>query len=275
MEAPQWIILSLVLILLILIMIRIRAGWAERYTDGYDTGMSMTIGSREVQEDCYVLRQREEGLLAVVADGMGKQYGGKVAANIAVETFQQLFDSWQPFENPNYYFKKAFFSANRRILNAVEESRGSASVAAILIQDHKMYYATVGNVKIGICRNRDLVPVTSGHTIDILAREQYHQGKLTREDAIALLEEHRLYNYVGQDGFREIEYFDEPVTLKKNDQVVLMSDGIYDTISWKEIEQTLEQKQSSQQKAFWLTEKVNQDNRADKDNASVIILERK
>ena len=54
------------------------------------------------------------------------------------------------------------------------------------------------------------------------------EGTITRQQALELLENKRLYNYIGQDGFEEIEFFDTPVRLKEKDIVVLMSDGLYE-----------------------------------------------
>lgn len=275
MEIPHVILICMVICIGILLAWRITMRREGRYAGGYDTGMSMTIGDRELQEDCYAVEPGSEGVLAVLADGMGRQFGGKIAARIAVETFQKLFHSYNSFDNPNYYFNKAFFAANRNILNAVEESRGAASAAAAMVQGDKLYYATVGNVKIAIFRDGDLIPVTAGHTIDRLAQERYNQGRLTREDAISLLEEHRLYNYVGQDSFQEIEYFDEPVRLKKGDYIMLMSDGVYETLSWKQLEECLAGKGSCQEKAYAMVELINQSELPEKDNGSVVILERK
>ena len=47
--------------------------------EGYETGASKTIGSREIQMDYYTIEENENGLLAVLADGMGKEAGGRIA----------------------------------------------------------------------------------------------------------------------------------------------------------------------------------------------------
>ena len=41
--------------------------------EGYETGASKTIGSREIQMDYFTIEENENGLLAVLADGMGKE----------------------------------------------------------------------------------------------------------------------------------------------------------------------------------------------------------
>ena len=273
------IIILIILSFLALLLIFVRMGvdvklpdYARSAAKECECGGSMTIGSREVQEDNFGVSETRHGVMAVLADGMGKHYGGKIASRIAVESFQELFQGYDAFHNPQYYFRKAFQTANKKILSQLDEGRGAASVAAVMIHERKMYYALAGDVKIAVYRKGDLVPVSSGHTIDKLAQEKFKEGKLTRQDAVALLEHHRLYNYVGQDGFRDIEFFDKPITLYGGEIVALMSDGLYDGVSWRSMEECLAQEGSCKEKALELVEFINRKQDDNKDNASVILL---
>lgn len=236
-----------------------------------NVGKCMTIGDREVQEDNFIVLESKSGTLLTLADGMGKAYGGKIASRIAVETFADLFGDYKAFENPQYYFRKAFNAANRAILAKVEEGRGSACVAAALVRGGMLYYALVGNIKIAIFRNGDLVPVSEGHTIDILAKQKYLKGALTKEQALSLLDRHRLYNFVGRDGFKDIEMFSEPLPIRESDTVALMSDGVYETLRWREIEYELSEGKDLQQQAFRIIERVNRSKKPNKDNASIVL----
>lgn len=240
---------------------------------GCEIGASKTIGDREVQEDEYGFTETVDGAMAVLADGMGKHFGGKIAARTAVQVFLDMFEDRNAFYNPQYSFRKAFQGANREILNQLDENQGCASVAAVMIKDRKLYYAVVGNVKIAVFRNSELVPVSSGHTIGMLARQKYEEGKLTRQEAVTLLNHHRLYNFVGQDGFHDVEFFDTPVTLYKGEYVLLMTDGLYETARWKDIEACLEGGEQCQDKAYRIVELVNQCQEEDRDNAAVVLLE--
>ena len=235
-------------------------------------GKCMTIGDREVQEDTVEISVTSAGILAVLADGMGKCCGGKIAGRIAVETFVDFFQDYHACDNPKYFFRKAFNAANRAILNKIEDGRGSTCVAAAVILNHKLYYALVGNSKIAIYRDGDLVPVSEGHTIDVLAKQKYVQGTITKESALSLLDKHRLYNFVGQDGFKDIELLSEPLPLRKNDLVVLMSDGVFEFLRWCEIEDILAKGGSSQKLALEVIEAINRSKKPNKDNASIILI---
>lgn len=272
MSIPYEIILWLTGTLAVLQIINLMIP-EKKQEKGIDIGSCMTIGNREVQEDAFAAMETESGVLAVLADGMGKAYGGRIASRIAVETFTELFLEYNAFDNPQYYFRKAFHCANKEILKALEdERRGAASVACAMIRDGYLYYAVVGNVKICVFRDGDLIPVSTGHTIQALAEEYFKEGKITRQDALAVLENHRLFNYVGQDGFRDIELFDTPISLKEEDIVLLMSDGVHELLAFKELEEVLSGKGSAQEMSFQIIEAVNQHRKTEKDNASIILL---
>ena len=270
---PETILGALCCTVVVLVVLRLLVGRRPRVVAGPDLGASMTIGGREVQEDCYDTLSTPSGLLIVLADGMGKAYGGRIASRLAVETFVDLFRDYNAFDNPQYYFRKAFAVANRAILNALgNERRGAASVCAAMVRDGWLYYAGVGNVKLCVFRKGDLVPLSAGHTLDVLAKQSFRTGRLTREDALVLLENKRLYNYVGQDGFQNVELMDRPIALQQGDIVVLMSDGVYDLLPWREIEEVLSTGRDCQNMAYEIVEKVNQMATENKDNASVVLL---
>ncbi|MDE7184299.1 MAG: SpoIIE family protein phosphatase, partial [Lachnospiraceae bacterium] len=239
----------------------------------FRVGRAMTIGTRQVQEDNYGICQGPDAFLAVLADGMGKNYGGKVSSRIAVETMKDMFTCCQPSENPAYFFQRSFRMANTAILDELDDGRGGASVGAVLIRDNQLYYAVAGNVKVAVYRKGGLVPLSTGHTIDMLAEGKFMEGTITRQQALELLENKRLYNYIGQDAFEEIEFFDTPVRLKEKDIVVLMSDGLYEGTDWKRIEELLAGRGKLQQKAYEIIEAVNTGIQKEKDNASIVLVE--
>lgn len=260
--------------ILILELIKVVAGIQKVQVKKYvDIGKSMTIGNREVQEDQVAAMETGAGTMAVLADGAGQAYGGRIASKIAVDTCVDIFKDYNAFNNPQYYFRKAYNCANKEILKALgDERRGSASVGCVLICQGFLYYALVGNVKICVYREGNLVPVSSGHTVAVLAERKFHEGTISREDALMLLENQRLYNYLGQDGFRDIEFFDAPIRLKRGDIVVLMSDGVYDLLSFKEVERILENADGCQKKAYDIIELINQNSSESKDNAGIVLL---
>lgn len=234
---------------------------------------SLTIGTREVQEDCFCCQENRGVCFLALADGMGEPYGGRIAARTAIHTISDLFGSYNSLDNPQYFFRKSFHAANREILKALDHgAKGTASLATTIVYQNKLFYGLVGNVKVAVYRKGTLVELSVGHTIDRLAQERFTTGVITRSEAIALLENQRLYNYLGQDGYCDLELFDTPVSLLMGDIVVLMTDGLYDLLTVPEIEQILGQNQPCEQMAYAMTQKVNSHPKEEKDNAGIVLL---
>lgn len=277
MNAPGLAILLMSVLLVLLVLCRLVIGICG-HERKCEIGCCKTIGSREIQEDFYQISKTKNGLLAVLADGMGKELGGKIAARKVTEVFAELFGEYNALDHPVYFFQKAFQTANREVLKLFDDGRGSAVASAILLKEGDfvgelptLFYSIVGNVKVAVFRNGDLIPVGTGHTVNVLAENRYFSGDLTREDALAMLHETRVYHYIGRDGFKDIEFYDAPIQLKKNDMVVLMSDGIYEELDWRELEDYLGQRKSCSQIAFEVIEHINR-RQCDTDNACIVLI---
>ena len=113
--------------------------------------------------------------------------------------------------------------------------------------------------------------VTEGQTIDVLARHRYEEGRLSRQTAIRLMEQQRLYNVLGTEEFRDIEFFSKPLQLYDDDIVLLMTDGVSHALKWVDIEKVLERGGTPEEMARHIIEAVDGSTAEDKDNASVLL----
>lgn len=236
---------------------------------GFNFGSAATLGTKTVQQDYFATKQLGTAVLMVLADGNGES--GDAAAKIAVDTFRDLFNDANAANKPQYFFKRSAHSANKIITNTLEERQGETSVAAVVVDDAKFYYMLVGNSRVAVFRDGDLIPVSQGQTVDVLAKHRYFEGKISKRDTLTLLNEHRLYNILGSDTFQDIEIFDKPVTLQKNDLVILMSEGVFNTLTWSEIEDVFCKKLVPQDAATDIISRVNRSPHVEKDNASILI----
>ena len=104
--------------------------------------------------------------------------------------------------------------------------KGRSNVGIMVICIGSISVFILRNVKIAVFRNEELIPLGTGHTVDVLAQDKYVEGVLTREDALSMLQEKRIYNYLGRDGFKEIQFYDKPVRLQEGDVVSVFSNGM-------------------------------------------------
>lgn len=237
-----------------------------------EIGIGQIRGHKEIQADEVQVVETSAGVMAVLADGIGKQNTGRVCAQVAVDTILDRYEPYQVLHNEDYFFKTAFLEANKRIQDTIGERRGGASLGAVFLNNTHLSYALAGNIKIALVRNQELIPLSKGQTLNVLAVDAWKEGKITRQDALWSLEENRLWNYVGMDGFKEIETCTPKICLRNNDIVFMASKGIFEELSWGEIEDILVKPNSVQELADKLTEAANTKESPDKENGSVIVL---
>lgn len=237
-------------------------------------GTATYIGDMEVQADVYHIEKNEAGLLAVLADGFGRDNVGKVASHVAVEACTTIYKQYKKLVNPHYYFKRSFNFANAEVLKYIEDRVGGTSLLTAFICQNQLFYALAGDIQISVFRSGELIPLSEGHTLNKLAGKAYQEGKLTKQKALWTLKEKRLWNYIGQDAFKEIEFYDIPVELKTGDKVVLMTKGVYENIAICDLEYVLgDESHSAQYKADKIITGVQNSGKKNKENASVMIIE--
>lgn len=235
-------------------------------------GISQTNGRREIQADIAMTYTNEAGIMAVLADGIGNQNTGSVCAQLAADTILDRYESYHVLNNPYYFFKSTFAEAHRRIQMTIGERRGGACLAAVFVGRGHLYYAAAGDVRIAIKRRGELIPLNQGQTINVLAAEAYKSGDISRQDAIWSMDEKRVWNYLGMDGFREVELCGLPVRLKQNDTILIASKGIFEELSWGEMEDILLSGVSVQEQAEEMVRKAESKSDPEMDNGSVLLL---
>ena len=209
-----------------------------------EIAQEVTIGYEEIQEDFADIVSTSYGTLAVLADGLGKNEAGRISSIVAVKTIIKMFKEEGNVDKITYFFNKVFKKANHEIVNRVEKDKGGASVLSVIVTNNLLNYALVGDVMLAIFRNKELIKLSSGHSISEVAQKEYYKGKLQKTEALYALKEKKLLYYVGQESFKNIEICESPIELYKNDIVVLMSRGVYEGLRWVEFEEVLGNKKA-------------------------------
>lgn len=231
-----------------------------------------TIGKKEIQADSIGVKQSTAGTLAIIADGIGKENTGRVCTEIVIETMIQAYESYYTLQNPEYFFRSTFLEASKRIQRTIGERKGGASVLVLFINDNTLYYGLAGNIQLAFFRNDELIPISKGQTVKVLAEHAYQEGNLSKKELIWSMEETRLWNYVGMDGFRQIEFCEIPIQLKKGDTILAMTKGIYETLSWQEIENQIREQRKLQILADSIVMEAEKKETDEQENGSVLLL---
>ena len=176
----------------------------------------------------------------IVADGMGGHAAGEVASAMAVETVRQTLEGAKAEIEA---FRKTPSDAGRRGLvqllqNAVLQAhqavyqRGQTetdkqgmgtTLDVVLVAGGEAFVAHVGDSRTYLVRDGRSSQITTDHTVaEVLVIE----GKLTIEEAQVSPLRTILVNAIGVSADVGVEM--AHVTLKKNDRLLLCSDGLHD-----------------------------------------------
>ena len=173
-----------------------------------------------------------EAYLYAVCDGMGGERAGEMASLIAVETLAQ-YQSTDIRRTITGYIQ----NANKLICDEIERNNGVRSgttLALLYIRDNKATAYNIGDSRIYFFRDGDLYLMSEDHTE---AQRLVRMGVISQEEAATHKSRNMLTQHLGifPDEMVIEPFLSEEVKLKKNDIILLCSDGLTDMVSDDEI----------------------------------------
>lgn len=214
-------------------------------------GWQENQGSRKQQQDRMgaVLGsfRGEPALIAILADGMGGMKDGAAfsaaAINYYYESFQDTLDRCQ---DPSMILLSLVYGANRaaHALFNPDKPGGTTLVSALFLDD-KVYTLSVGDSRICFFRKTvrrtryDPLALNREHVLGDTLDERAWLGHISFEDAEDNLFRDSLTSCLGPETIRHVDLQISPIVMQPEDKVVLMSDGVYRTLSESEIAESM------------------------------------
>lgn len=196
------------------------------------------IGKREEQQDAYrivngsdVIRLKNNGLLLVVADGIGGMRGGKEAGVLAVDSLEASFELMDRAGDISRQLCESVLTASERVLGAIGGGGGCTVVACIIYQE-MLYFASVGDSALYLLRNGDLCRLNREQ--NCLQTEYLciiRSGRADPSLADDCKDKTALTQFVGMDGLSELDHLIKPLPLRTGDILLVCSDGVDGSIS--------------------------------------------
>jgi protein phosphatase len=227
--------------------------------------------NKQVNEDAFRLYESDEGLLAVVCDGMGGHQGGRLASGTAVLSMENDFRTLGRTEEPHRLLRESIQRAATQVYDLggtspTAERPGTTCVAAWFCPNG-LYIAHVGDSRAYRFRQGNLIPLTVDHTV---VEAFIAAGQLTREQAKGHPDAHRITRALGITPTVEVEL--RPVEeLRAKDRYLLCSDGLTDMVTEPELSQWLGQTSELETIATGLVALANE--RGGHDNITVVLVE--
>ena len=229
---------------------RIRIPFTKRRSSAPDLYLDVALVSdvgcvRTNNEDSGVIVNRSgsrklegEGMLVVVADGMGGHAAGEVASQMAVELIPRVyFEAGRPGAAA---LVQSIEASNRAIFERASSASECAgmgtTVVTLVLQDEKAWVAHVGDSRLYRLRGDEIEAVTQDHS---LVRQLVERGILSEQEAEGHPDSNVILRALGTQPSVEVEAPANPMPLRVGDQFVLCSDGLTDLVSAREIQQQL------------------------------------
>ena len=237
------------------------------------------IGKRERQEDSFGFGNAldpaaisREGLMVVLADGMGGIQNGKRASEIAVDSVLKAFHQFDLRDNIPLQLETAVFDASIQVWKQLQETGGTTLVAGLLY-DEKAYCISVGDSYIGLLHDGELVRLNRDH--NVLNRDCWDAltaGKMDYACALQNPERDAVTHFLGMRDLRETDIFLRPLKLYPGDVFLFCSDGVSGVLTEKCIEECL-CKRTPREMCQALEEGIHNQNHRYQDNYTALIVQ--
>lgn len=242
------------------------------------------VGNRNYQQDALYVTpskilasNKKTRVLALVCDGMGGMADGGRASRTAIQMMVQGFQRVEkdPVLNIPLFFQQGIRAADHVISGFPKENgRGSGTtMAACIVEDNRLYWASVGDSRIYIIRGHQMQQVTRDHNYGMRLEEKAAAGEITPEEARTNRNREALISYLGMGNVTLMDINTEPFEMQYGDMVMLCSDGITKTLPDAQIKEIiLADAVKPEQKAKALVEAATHANSHSQDNTSVVLI---
>ncbi|WP_374305808.1 bifunctional protein-serine/threonine kinase/phosphatase [Methylocella sp.] len=225
-----------------------------------ETGLRSEVGRRERNEDyagVWLGDPGERPLLGVVAalaDGMGGEKGGRVAAELTVRAFIEGYVGARPELGVRRAAARSLEAANRWV-NAIgradpELKDMGSTFTALILRGREAHALHVGDSRLYRLREGRLAMLTLDHTLRGAGRD------------------HVLTRAVGPAATLRIDYLREEA--RPHDRYLLCSDGVHGVLSERALRDALAQGSSPQETAARIVEAAAEARSADNMTALVV-----
>lgn len=234
--------------------------------DSGETGMCMDEKDIGLQRD---------GLLAVVADGMGGHAAGALAARVTLETLDEVFHQFE--KNGDLWLlttalRTAAGRANQAVIETSASRPGCAGMGctlagvALLGREYVVFHA--GDSRVYRFRHGALRPLTEDDTVVAMA---VRNGRMTAQEAENSPAKHYVTNATGNASFEL--HTDGPHSLRPHDTLMICSDGLHGLIDFETMELLLSAETPAEARCEALAAEAVR--RGGNDNISVILIDAK
>ncbi len=249
---------------------------AAMEVSGMASAVFQEIGAREDQQDSYGMTDpalyHSQGVLALVADGMGGLANGKAVSSVLVNTFLGGFNKVSGYDKPQEILLDLAIRANYTINEHFRSAdRSGSTLVSVMVREGKLHFLTVGDSRIYLYRAGVLMQLNREHTY----QEELAVKAVNRQVPIGQVtadrQAHALTSFFGIGTIPYMDRNDQGIKLVKGDRILLCSDGVFGTLSQEQMEFALQR--DVKEAAAMMRDLIREADRPYQDNNTGLILE--
>ncbi|MCK5639909.1 MAG: serine/threonine-protein phosphatase [Gammaproteobacteria bacterium] len=240
----------------------------------FNIGQANRLGNRKNNQDRFLTVEKNGSILLIMADGMGGEEGGELAAEILVNTLQSEFNHVAPhITAPKNFIEHSLRKAHLNIINKGQEHEPpitpATTAVVCLIQNGEAIWGHIGDSRLYLFRDGLPIFRTRDHS---LVEALYQQGSISRAEQETHPQRNQLTQCVGSM-FREPDLeLGKATMLKEGDTLLLCSDGLWSAIEDAQIGLTLTT-ENMENAAQYLAEQAEKNSYPNSDNISVLLFQ--
>lgn len=238
-------------------------------------GKVHNIGRRSTQQDSLGVTAYQNGMLAVVADGMGGLADGdKVSQKIVLTMLQDGAVLAGGNTEGNLYQMTAHVNSEvNHMLGVSDRYKSGSTLIAVLVEAGNFQWVSVGDSRIYLYRGQELLQINREHVYEMDLIHKAVNYEISFAEIASNPQRKSVSSFIGMGELKYIDGSMHPVSLKQGDRLLLMSDGVFNTLSEQEICDVLSRESNAAEAALALEEQVLARRNPKQDNFTAIILD--
>ena len=207
----------------------------------FDIAQVNRLGNRQSNQDRFTVIERDEGLLAVLADGMGGRVRGEVAAQAVINSAKVESQANPGTIKDIPLFLDGIVQKAHRTINRFSKTNGlhyKPGTTGVLcyFADGKVTIAHVGDSRCYHFRQGEMLFRTLDHSF---VQEMIGSGTLTPGEAAVHPKRNQITRCIGCQNEAPVIDISEPIELEKNDVIMLCSDGLWGALPEQQMSKIL------------------------------------
>lgn len=224
-------------------------------------------GARKNQQDCFAVSPTEfadkQGILAIVADGMGGLEHGERVSQAAVSA------ALNGFFTASGSHEQVLLDLLGRAVNDVDAllgpeglTRSGSTMVMGLLRDGLFGFVSVGDSRICLLRDGALYLLNREHTYKSELAAKAVSGAVALREVYEHPKAGGLTSYLGMGNIKYVDMPTKPLPVRTGDKLILMTDGVYNAVSDQELVTALSGPNVSEELRMLISSKgyTNQDN---------------